>query len=52
MIINDAEEAKAFKENAVHILRKNHQFATAKAAEKAFNVLIAIMEYEEKGGDE
>ena len=34
------EDIREYKMNAVEILRKNSQYATAKATEEAFNVLI------------
>ena len=37
MTIEDIEE---FKRNAIDILRKNTQYATAKATEEAFDLLI------------
>ena len=37
MTIEDIEE---YKKNAIEILRKNSQYATAKATEKAFDTLI------------
>lgn len=37
MTIEDIEE---YKRNAIKILRKNSQYATAKATEKAFDTLI------------
>lgn len=37
MTIEDIEE---FKRNAIDILRKNSQYATAKATEQAFDTLI------------
>ena len=42
------EDAKEYKRNALEILRNNTQYATAKATEKAFDVLIATMEFIEK----
>lgn len=45
------EDAKEYKRNAVNILRNNTQYATAKATAKAFDVLIAVMEFAEKDGD-
>lgn len=38
------EDAKVYKENAVHILKDNTQYATAKATEKAFDLLIAFIQ--------
>ena len=35
------EDIREYKRNAVDILRKNSQYATAKATEKAFDVLVA-----------
>lgn len=37
MTIEDIEE---YKKNAIEILRKNSQYATAKATEEAFDLLI------------
>lgn len=37
MTIKDIEE---YKRNAIEILRENHQYATAKATEEAFDTLI------------
>lgn len=42
------EDAKEYKRNAVNILRDNMQYATAAATEKAFNVLIGVIEFTEK----
>ena len=45
------EDAKEYKRNAVEILRKNSQYATAKATETAFDALIThIGEYESDEG--
>lgn len=38
------DDAKEYKRNAIEVLRNNTQYATAKATEKAFDVLIAVME--------
>ena len=38
------EDAKEYKRNAIEVLRNNMQYATAKATETAFDLLIAIME--------
>ena len=38
------EDIKEFKRNAVEILRKNTQYATARATERAFDTLIALEE--------
>ena len=50
------EDAKEYKRNAAEVLRNNSQYATAKATEKAFDVLMAVMEisdkYSKKGGAE
>ena len=43
------EDAKEYKRNATEVLRRNTQYATAKATEKAFDVLIAILEFTEEG---
>lgn len=37
MTIKDIEE---YKRNVIEILRENHQYATAKATEEAFDLLI------------
>ena len=42
------ENIKEFKRNAIEILRKNSQYATAKATETAFDLLIWTKEIEEK----
>ena len=34
------EDIKEYKKNAIEILEKNSQYATAKATEKAFDTLI------------
>ena len=34
------EDIKEYKRNAVDILRKNSQYATAKATEEAFDILL------------
>lgn len=34
------EDIKEYKRNAIEILRKNSQYATAKATEEAFDALI------------
>ena len=50
-----AEDIKYFKKRAVEVLRKNDQYATAKATEHAFNVLLAVckgVEVFEKEGAE
>lgn len=36
------EDIKEYKKNAVEILRKNSQYATAKATEDAFSALIIL----------
>lgn len=36
------EDIKEYKRNAIEILRKNSQYATAKATEEAFNTLIWV----------
>lgn len=40
------EDANHYKENAVKILRRNTQYATAKATEQAFDLLIMFLEME------
>ena len=37
------DDAKEYKRNAIEVLRNNAQYATAKATENAFDVLIAVM---------
>ena len=45
------EDAEHFKNNAINVLKDNTQYATAKATEKAFDVLIAILKFTtEKNG--
>ena len=39
------EDIKEFRENAVEILRKHSQYATAKAVEEAFMALTCIGQY-------
>lgn len=34
------EDIKEYKKNAIEILKKNSQYATAKATEEAFDLLI------------
>ena len=34
------EDIKEYKKNAIEILRKNSQYATAKATEEAFDLLL------------
>ena len=46
------EDAEYFKNNAINVLKDNTQYATAKATEKAFDVLIAILKFTEKGSGE
>lgn len=36
------EDILEYKKNAIEILRKNSQYATAKATEEAFDTLIAV----------
>ncbi len=38
------EDIKEYKRNAVEILKKNSQYATAKATEEAFDTLIWLTE--------
>lgn len=42
------EDMKEYKRNAIDILRKNSQYATAKATEKVFDTLIWFEETIEK----
>lgn len=42
------EDIKEYKRNAIEILEKNTQYATARATEKAFNLLIFQEELKEK----
>lgn len=54
-LVQTAEDIKYFKKRAVEVLRKNDQYATAKATEHAFNVLLAVckgVEVLEKEGAE
>ena len=52
--VKTIEDAEEYKRNAVDILRKNTQYATAKATEEAFDVLMAycrlVDEYSPKTG--
>lgn len=41
------EDMKEYKRNAVKILEKNSQYATAKAAGKAFDLMISFEEVKE-----
>lgn len=42
------EDIKEYKKNAVEVLRQNSQYATAKATEDAFDVLIWFEEIKGK----
>ena len=42
------ENIKEYKRNAIKILRKNSQYATAKATEEAFNLLLWFEETRQK----
>lgn len=42
------EDIKEYKKNAIEILKKNSQYATAKATEEAFNLLIWFEETKAK----
>lgn len=42
------DDIKEYKRNAAEILRKNSQYATAKATEEAFDALLYINEVVEK----
>ena len=42
------EDIQEYKRNAIEILRKNSQYATAKATEEAFDLLIWIEETKQK----
>lgn len=42
------EDIKEYKKNAIEVLRKNSQYATAKATEEAFDLLIWFEETIEK----
>ena len=42
------EDIKEYKRNAIEILEKNSKYATARATEKAFNLLIWQEEIKEK----
>lgn len=41
------EDMREYKRNAVEILKKNSQYATAKATEKAFDLMISFEEVKE-----
>ena len=42
------EDIKEYKRNAVEILKKNSQYATAKATEEAFDTLLWLTETVDK----
>lgn len=42
------EDIKEYKKNAIEILKKNSQYATAKATEEAFDALLYMNEVVEK----
>ena len=42
------EDLKEFKRNALEILRRNSQYATATATEEAFDILIDLTKIQEK----
>lgn len=42
------EDIKEYKMNAIEILKKNSQYATAKATEEAFDTLIWLIEATDK----
>ena len=42
------EDIKEYKRNAVEILKKNDQYATAKATEQAFDLLLWYENIKEK----
>ena len=42
------EDIKEYKRNAIEILNKNSQYATAKATEEAFDTLIWLTETVDK----
>lgn len=42
------EDIKEYKKNAIEILKKNSQYATAKATKEAFNLLIWFEETKAK----
>lgn len=48
MVNMTIEDIKEFKRNAIEVLEKNTQYATAKATEKAFDTLIWFEETIEK----
>lgn len=48
MINMAIEDIKEYKRNAIEILEKNSQYATARATEKAFDTLIWFEETMEK----
>lgn len=39
------EDIREFRENAISILKKNSQYATANAVEQAFSALICLGQY-------
>ena len=39
------EDIEAFRENAVSILKKHDQYATAKAVDQAFSALVCLTQY-------
>ena len=41
-LVQTIEDIKYFKKHAVEVLRENDQYATAKATEYAFNVLLGV----------
>lgn len=42
------EDLQEYKNNAVEILRRNHQYATASATEKAFDMLMWFTDFNER----
>lgn len=47
-MIMTIEDIKEYKRNAIEILKKNSQYATAKATEEAFDLLIWFEETRNK----
>jgi len=39
------EDIREFRENAISILKKNSQYATANAVEQAFSAMICLSQY-------
>ena len=39
------EDIEEYRENAIHILKKEDQYATAKAVDKAFDTLVCVKQF-------